>query len=169
MKFFRKQKGFTLIELLIVVAIIGVLAAVGIPMYNGYITTARISATKENHVRMREFITAEFAKCAMGRPYLVLLINSRQTTNRSCTLHINDLAAHFAEHAQYSGFTNAYGGPKRWCAVCKSSDTGPPLGKTNIWGYAPGTAKFDNVIVINTNVGTTSGGNDYLRNTIFRE
>ena len=165
MKPCRNQKGLTLIELLIVVAIIGVLAAVGIPMYNGYITTAKISATKENHVRMREFITAEFAKCAMGRPYLVLLVNSKQATrNRSCTLHINDLAAHFAEHAQYSGFTNAYGGPKRWCAVCKDSDIAPPLGKTNIWGYAA-----SNRITINTNVGTASGGNDYLRNNIFKE
>ena len=38
----RQNKGFTLIELLIVVAIIGVLAAVGIPMYNGYITESKI-------------------------------------------------------------------------------------------------------------------------------
>ena len=54
----KYTKGFTLIELLIVVAIIGVLAAVGIPMFNGYITAAKISAAKENHVRARDMIAA---------------------------------------------------------------------------------------------------------------
>jgi len=44
----RDQRGFTLMELMIVIVIIGVLAAIGVPAYKNYVTEAKKSACSAN-------------------------------------------------------------------------------------------------------------------------
>ena len=78
------KKGFTLIELLIVVAIIGILAGVGIPMYNGYMKTAKINAVKTQHNQIVSYLAAEFQKCNLG--YSKIFTDTWKTNQENCPI-----------------------------------------------------------------------------------
>ena len=62
----KRNKGFTLIELLVVVAIIGILASVGVVAYNGYTESAKRASAGSNHNSVKKWIQNELQKCSIG-------------------------------------------------------------------------------------------------------
>jgi type IV pilus assembly protein PilA len=80
-----KNYGFTLIELLVVVAIIGILASIGVVAYNGYTTNAKKNSLISRQNIALKFLTAEFEKCNIGEK---LYLNG-STNFDQCTRVLN--------------------------------------------------------------------------------
>ena len=106
----KSNKGFTLIELLIVVAIIGILAAVGAAVVPGLLGGAKRNATISNHNTVKKFYQLMVTSCAGGiveKFELKISFATKQIVY--CPLqpfaNINSLEYHF----MYEGFVNAYG------------------------------------------------------------
>ena len=159
------KKGFTLIELLIVVAIIGILAGVGIPMYNGYMTDAKINAAKANHAAINSFISSSLTRCSTGSATVLLPGNK----TIYCHAGVNEIAQKMVEYFRdHADFKNPYWPDGNYNAVYNSLSL-PILGASNITGKDNDIHSKHNKIWITTNIGDEKGGDFYLRATIVKE
>ena len=106
LKLFRNQKGFTLVELMIVVVIVGILAAVAIPMYTGSVKRAKASEAVAALGTIRSALRVYYAEHDS-----FLIGSSADIDIAKLDLTIGDLLGRYFDYSDYK-YTRSSTWPK---------------------------------------------------------
>jgi type IV pilus assembly protein PilA len=162
------QKGFTLIELLVVAAIIGILAAVGTPIFQGFMATAKINTSEVNHKQIASLISRTFVQCSIN-PSKKIRLHPKMNTIPCDNNQMTVWNGYFSDYIDWFGnYENAYDNSQKFCY--RSSEAGrirnPDMGKCVI-KYDSRSGKTG--ILLKTNIGTESGQPEYIEDFIIKE
>jgi type IV pilus assembly protein PilA len=133
MRVSRSSKGFTLIELLIVVAIIGILAAIAIPAYSGYTTKSKVAGVVHTMGALKNALLAYYTETG------VVPTANITTANVATELNITppDQYATFAIAANTGVITATFNGTKAVGGGITNADTMTltPVLTSNPWTW----------------------------------
>ena len=116
------NKAFTLIEILVVVAIIGILAAVGVVAYNGYTSSAKVKTTLYNHQQAVKNMKTLLFSCETVGTVNLKTGPDGSISDFPCSGGASNLRVQFTAHFFWSGFKNVYD-TTTCCAVAGDSRT----------------------------------------------
>jgi|TARA_B100000929_G_scaffold154499_1_gene122303 type IV pilus assembly protein PilA len=166
----QKQRGFTLIELLIVVAIIGILAAVGTVAYNGYTNAAKKAAVKSNHATIYKMVATKAALCSIGGTVDYINFAGNKSTF-SCPVAIDDFVKYMNETVYGLDFVSPYGIPNpSWCKLNVSNCSPPGYmsgcpTNPDMLGYLSIFKSSNNTITVCSNLEYSSGSTVLIENS----